>query len=232
MNIALLEDDADQASVVIEWLLHGGHDCQCFASGSEFILAVKSQTYDVLLLNWVLPDMSGIDVLHWVRTHIEWRVPIMFITKMDGEEDILEALCEGADDFLTKPINQRELLARVKDLQRRSTVIENKRDILNLAPYCIDRSQRKINKNGEHITMTHIEYDLAVFMFRNYDRILSRKYILEHVWGKDTELNTRTIDTHMSRIRKKMQIYSKNGWKLVPIYQQGYRLEKIMTNTN
>lgn len=232
MNIALLEDDADQASVITEWLLHGGHECKCFASGSGFIQAVKSQTYDVLLLNWILPDMNGIDVLHWTRTYMEWRIPILFITQMDGEEDILQVLNDGADDFLTKPIKQMELLTRVKDLQRRSTVIENKRDILTLAPYCIDRSQRRINRNGEHIAMTHIEYDLAVFMFRNYNRILSRKYILEHVWGKNTELNTRTIDTHMSRIRKKMQICSKNGWKLVPIYQQGYRLEKIMTNIN
>jgi DNA-binding response OmpR family regulator len=232
VNIALLEDDLDQALIITEWLFHGGHNCECYASGNEFIQAIKSHTYDILLLDWVLPDMNGIDVLNWARTHMEWRIPIMFITKMNDDEDILEALCKGADDFLTKPIKQKELLARVKVLKNRSTVINDNRDILNLDPYCIDRSHRQINRNGEQIAMTHIEYDLAVFMFCNYDRILSRKYILEHVWGKNTVLNTRTIDTHMSRIRKKMGIYAENGWKLVPIYQQGYRLEKTTTSTN
>jgi DNA-binding response OmpR family regulator len=77
--------------------------------------------------------------------------------------------------------------------------------------------------------MTHIEFDLAVFMFRNYGRILSRGYILEHVWGKNTEISTRTVDTHMSRIRKKLAICSENGWKLAPIYQHGYRLDKLTT---
>ena len=231
MNIALLEDDLDQALMITEWLNHSRHDCECFASGSEFIHAVKSQTYDVLLLDWILPDMNGIEVLHWARSHMEWCIPILFISKMDTEEDIVLALNEGADDYMIKPLRQRELVARVEALQRRSTIIDDLNDILTLDPYCFNRSQRQLNKNGEHIAMTHIEFDLAVFMFRNYGRVLSRSYILKHVWGKNIDIGTRTVDTHMSRIRKKMSIHSDNGWKLVPIYQHGYRLEKLTTNT-
>jgi DNA-binding response OmpR family regulator len=229
VNIALLEDDPDQAVIIAEWLVLGGHHCDCFESGTQFTQSVKHNTYDVLLLDWLIPDMNGIDVLLWVREHMEWHIPVLFVTKMDREEDIVHALNQGADDYMTKPIRQMEMLARVEALRRRTTLDSGHQKMLALDPYCIDLNQRKILKHGEHITMTHIEFDLAVFMFRNSGRVLSRSYILEHVWGKNTKYNTRTIDTHMSRIRKKLAICSENGWNLVPIYQHGYRLEKLTT---
>ncbi len=232
MNIALLEDDQDQALIYAEWLFHGGHVCDIFKSGREFVQAVKKNTYDILLLDWIIPDLNGIDVLHWVRENMEWRIPVLFITIMDREENIVQALNDGADDYMTKPVRQLELLARIEALERRSTSLDDSQAIMTLNPYSIDRSQRKIQRDGEHITMTHIEFDLAVFMFRNYGRILSRGYILENVWGKNTEISTRTVDTHMSRIRKKLAICSENGWKLAPIYQHGYRLDKLTTEAS
>ena len=227
MNIALLEDDPDQALIVAEWLTHGGHCCDCFETGRQFTQSVKNNTYDLLLLDWLIPDMDGIDVLLWVREHMEWHIPVLFVTKLDREKDIVHALNQGADDYMVKPIRQMEMIARIEALGRRATLIADNHKILTLGRYTIDRNQRIIQKDGELITMTHIEYDLAVFMFRNYGRVLSRSYILEHVWGKNTKLNTRTIDTHICRIRKKLKICSENGWNLVPIYQHGYRLEKL-----
>ncbi len=226
MNIALLEDDTDQALIISEWLFQGGHVCNHYQSGYEFTHALKNNTYDLLLIDWIIPDLNGIDVLHWTREHIEWRIPILFITKMDREEDIVQALNEGADDYMTKPIRQRELLARIEALHRRSMTVDESSSILKLEPYCIDRSQRIIQRNGIHIPLTHIEYDLALFMFRNNGRILSREYILKNVWGKNNDISTRTVDTHMSRIRKKLDISAENGWKLSPIYQHGYRLDQ------
>ncbi|HFD11155.1 MAG TPA: response regulator transcription factor [Crenotrichaceae bacterium] len=229
MNIALLEDDQAQAVIIAEWLFQGGHVCNCFESGHAFTHAVKNNTYDLLLLDWIIPDLNGIDVLHWARENLEWRIPILFISQMDREEDIVQALHLGADDYMIKPVRHRELLARIEALTRRSTIADDSNTILSLAPYSIDRSQRVILKDGKNIPMTHIEFDLAVFMFRNYGRVLSRNYILKHVWGKNNEISTRTVDTHMSRIRKKLDICSENGWKLVPIYQHGYRLHRLST---
>ncbi|MCH9698936.1 MAG: response regulator transcription factor [Gammaproteobacteria bacterium] len=227
MNIALLEDDQDQAILIAEWLLQGGHICNCFQSGDDFTYALKNNTYDLLLIDWVVPDMSGIDALHWVREHIEWRIPILFITKMDREEDIVQALNEGADDYMSKPIRQKELIARIEALHRRATNDDQKGNLLEYKPYTINREQRCFQLNDSTISMTHIEFDLAVFMFRNQGRVLSREYILRNVWGKNSEISTRTVDTHMSRIRKKLHIGPDNGWKLTPVYQHGYRLDSV-----
>ncbi len=218
--------------MIAEWLFSSGHDCSIFESGHELTNAVKNKTYDLLLLDWIIPDLNGLDVLHWVREHIEWRIPILFITKMDREDDIVQALNDGADDYMTKPIRQKELLARIEALTRRTKSVNESQTILTLEPYSIDRSQRLIQRDGKTIAMTHIEFDLAVFMFRNYGRILSRDYILRHVWGKNNEISTRTVDTHMSRIRKKLDFCSENGWRLAPIYQHGYRLDKLFTKPN
>lgn len=227
MNIAILEDDRDQALLIAEWLYQDGHVCDCFVSGHDFTHAIKNNTYDMLLIDWIIPDLNGLDVLHWVRETIDWHIPVLFVTKMDREEDIVQALNDGADDYMTKPIRQKELLARIAALARRSTTVNNNKSVIKLTPYSIDRSQRQIQKEGKNIPLTHIEFDLALFMFRNYGRMLSRDYILKNVWGKSSKLNTRTVDTHISRIRKKLELYPANGWKLVPIYQHGYRLEKI-----
>lgn len=218
--------------MIAEWLFSSGHDCSIFESGHELTNAVKNKTYDLLLLDWIIPDLNGLDVLHWVREHIEWRIPILFITKMDREDDIVQALNDGADDYMTKPIRQKELLARIEALTRRTKSVNESQTILTLEPYSIDRGQRLIQRDGKTIAMTHIEFDLAVFMFRNYGRILSRDYILRHVWGKNNEISTRTVDTHMSRIRKKLDFCSENGWRLAPIYQHGYRLDKLFTKPN
>jgi DNA-binding response OmpR family regulator len=94
MKIALLEDDMDQSVVVKEWLLHSGHSCDCHVSGHAFIRAVKRYTYDILILDWMVPDLSGIDVLKWVRENIAWQIPVIFTTQRDSEEDIVQGLSQ------------------------------------------------------------------------------------------------------------------------------------------
>ncbi len=227
MQIALLEDDPDQSVMMKEWLLHNDHQCACFDSGREFIKTVKWNTYDLLILDWLVPDMSGLEVLKWVRENLDWRIPVLFTTQMDSENDIVQGLNQGADDYMIKPIKHRELLARIDALGRRFLNTIDTDSILQVNPFLIDRNTRQIQKNNEIIHTTSIEFDLALFMFRNYGRVLSRGYILENVWGRNADVTTRTVDTHVSRIRKKLGITPENDWQLVPIYQHGYRLEKL-----
>jgi DNA-binding response OmpR family regulator len=227
VRIALLEDDIDQARLLVEWLRAAGHHCDGYTSSKLFLRAVKRESYDLLLLDWMVPEMNGLEVLRWVRDNIEWRVPIMFLTARDQEEDIVRGLEHGADDYLVKPAKQRELLARINALGRRVATVEPDQLEIEFEPYNIDLRHHRVSRAGEPVDVTQKEYELIVFLFRNIGRVLSRGHILESVWGRNPDINTRTVDTHVSRIRTKLAIQPEMGWKLSSIYQHGYRLERL-----
>jgi two-component system, OmpR family, response regulator RegX3 len=227
MKIALLEDDPDQSVVIKEWLFQSGHQCDCYVSGHFFIKSIKRYTYDILILDWMIPDLTGVEVLKWVRENVDWPIPIIFSTTRDSEEDIVYGLSQGADDYMIKPIKHKELLARIDALCRRSFKREATNSILQAEPFEINSNTRQILIRNEIIPTTAIEFDLTQLLFRNYGRLLSRDYILENVWGRNPEVTTRTVDTHVSRIRKKLSITPENKWRLASVYQHGYRLEKL-----
>jgi len=187
---------------------------------------VRRESFDLLILDWLVPEISGLEVLDWVRANLDWRIPILFVTTMDREEDIVHGLEHGADDYMTKPVRQRELLARIAAIARRGTSAEDDRGTLELEPYRIDLQTRIISRTGQAIELTQKEYELAVFLFRNADRVLSRGHILQSVWGRNPDLNTRTVDTHISRLRNKLGLNERGTWRLNSIYQHGYRLER------
>lgn len=226
MHIALLEDDIDQSTLVQAWLEDAGHKCVVFDSGKEMTMSLLRESYDLLILDWLVPDMNGLEVLKWVRDTIDWRIPILFITQRDAEENVVEALQGGADDYMSKPVKRAEMLARIESISRRNQPVSSEDDNLEFAPYLLNRSSRTVKLNGENIEVTRKEFELTLFFFKNAGRVLSRGYILETVWGRSAEVNTRTVDTHISRLRRKLAIGPDNNWKLTSIYQHGYRLEK------
>ncbi len=225
MHIALLEDDQDQSTLLKAWLEDADHKCVVFASGKDMTMALLHESYDLLILDWLVPDMNGLEVLEWVRESLDWRIPVLFITQKEKEEDVVQALQGGADDYMSKPVKRAEMLARIDSISRRSQQ-NSSADELEFDPYTLHRSSKTVKLNGENIEITRKEYELTLFLFRNAGRVLSRGYILETVWGRSAEVNTRTVDTHVSRLRRKLAISPENGWKLTSIYQHGYRLEK------
>ncbi len=228
MRIAVLEDDTDQVELMQSWLKDAGHECRAFASGSEFKAALKRETFDLLVLDWSLPDTTGPEVLGWVRENIDWHIPVLFVTSRDLEEDIVYALERGADDYMTKPVKQHETLARITALERRSQPAADQSTTLKQGLYEFDLVNRHVRiDDAETVTLTNKEFDLALLLFRNPGRLLSRSYILENIWGTNRELSTRTVDTHISRIRNKLFIHPDNGIKLNAIYNHGYRLEPL-----
>lgn len=227
MRIALLEDDKYQADVMHAWLESGGHDCRIYATGQAFKEGMRCGDYDLAILDWVLPDTDGIEVLAWLRSHCDWHIPVIFVTRMDREEDVVMALEKGADDYMTKPVKPLEMHARIAAVVRRSQPPAERADLLEVGDYRLNLQSRTIDWRGERVDLTHKEFDLALFLFRQVGRLLSRAQIMESVWGTSAELNTRTVDTHVSRIRNKLHLLPENGWKLSAIYQHGYRLERL-----
>lgn len=227
MKIALLEDEIEQAKNLSALLVDNGHGCDYFHTGQSFVYAVLHNSYDLLILDWQLPDMEGTEVLKEIRSELSWRIPVLFLTQKDGENDIVTALDAGADDYLVKPARPAELKARLNALSRRTGNDIEEQEELVIGPYTINITKRTIISSGEDITLTDKDFDLALFMFQNIGRLLSRDFLLERVWGISSNINTRTVDTHMSRLRRKLNIKPENGFRVKTIYQHGYRLERV-----
>ena len=228
MRIALLEDEQDQADLVCAWLKAAGHSCHVYTLGKDLVREAQRETFDLFLLDWEVPGMSGAEVLIWIRANIAEPVPVLFVTARQREEDIVHALSSGADDYMVKPLGKLELLARIDALARRMRPSASQvEDVLDYGRLSVDCRNRQVRLDGEGVAMTQKDYELAVFLLRNIGRLLSRGYILEAVWGQSADINTRTVDTHVSRIRGKLQLTPENGWRLSAVYQHGYRLERV-----
>ncbi len=227
ISIGILEDDKDQSDLLEVWLADAGYDVSTSATGPDFVRAVQNRGYDLMVLDWMVPEMDGLEVLQWVRHNIRERVPVIFLTTKGEEEQIVTALEAGADDYVTKPAKQGELLARVGALARRSGLMDEQPDTLAVGEFEFDRKLGQVKKDGEVIKLTGREFELAWYLFSNLSKILSREYLLRHIWNISAAVHTRTVDTHASRVRSKLGLRPEQGWKLSSVYHYGYRLERL-----
>lgn len=225
MRIAILEDDPDQLALLRRWLADAGHDVHGYNAGRETMKHAGRESFDLYVLDWQVPDVSGDEVLKWIRANVSKTVPILFVTVRDSEEDIVFALESGADDYMVKPARRQELLARVGALLRRAYPREDETR-LSFPPFAIDTQRGEIMRDGTRIALTPKEFELAVVLFRNMGRLMSRGHLQEAVWGRTGDLATRTVDTHVSQVRKKLDLRPETGYRVVPIYNYGYRLER------
>ncbi|MCW8908471.1 MAG: response regulator transcription factor [Sedimenticola sp.] len=225
MRIALLEDDEPQLRLVKHWLEAAGHSCHPHQQAEGFQREVKRTSFDLLMIDWELPVSSGIDVLRWVRSEVDWPIPVVFMTARDGEQDIVHALEAGADDYIVKPASEAVTLARINALGRRMG--GGQRPLQVVGPVVIDRQRGEVRIDDCRVELTEREYQLAVMLFNNIGRIISRDHLLESVWGISASIATRTVDTHVSRLRQKLRLTPEHGWQLKAIYQHGYRLEQL-----
>jgi len=241
VRIGLLEDDLSQIELISLWTSEAGDHLKSYTTGKSFREAMDQEAFDLLVLDWHLPDTTGIEELDWLRSEKVFNTPVIFITSRDSEESVVEALEHGADDYMVKPVNKGITLARIKALRRRNRLTNTAQeevDTLNseanktvdkesFEPYNINESERTISLNGEVIKLTNKEFDLAVYLFHNAGCLVARDSLMETIWGMRADLNTRTVDTHISRIRSKLGINPAVGWQLSSIYQRGYRLFRV-----
>ena len=226
MRIAYLEDDADQATLIRKWLEEAGHICHYFDRGHALQRSLARESFDLYLLDWHLPDADGLQVLKEIRTSVPAAL-VIFATARDRDDDIARGLQAGADDYITKPVRQGELLARIEAVARRVRGgPQTTPGLLELGPFKLNRSARTVECDGHRVELTDKEYALAEFFFLHAERVVSRQHLLEAVWGLQAKAQTRTVDTHVSRLRTKLGLGGEHGWRLAAVHQFGYRLER------
>jgi two-component system, OmpR family, response regulator RegX3 len=225
VRILYLDDDRLQLDLVRSWLEPLGHSVVACTDGDEAIKAIERDAFDLAVLDWRVPGTSGEEVLRWIRMR-RHGIPVMFATSHDTEEEIVHILGLGADDYLVKPLRRLEFLARVNALARRSGAREIDR-VIDAPPYRVLPDSGTVELNGSPVKMTPRMAAVAVALFRKSGELVSRAYLYEQAWGRREQLDTRTVDTHISRLRTSLELDGRHGWRLVSVYQHGYRLEKL-----
>lgn len=207
-------------------LVQRGNHCELFSDGQSLLRALHRETYDLLILDWNVPGMEGIEVLHWMKANLPAPPPTIMLTSRSAEEDIVAGLRAGADDYVIKPVATAVLVARVEALARRAYPPASAAHE-SYGPYRFDIRAETVQLRGKPVALTAKEFALALLLFRNMHRALSRAYIFEALWGRNPDLPTRTLDAHVSNVRTKLNLRPENGFKLAPIYAYGYRLEAL-----
>ena len=227
MRIAVLDEDPLLLEQIKETLECHQHVCHTFADGTSLLQSLRHETFDLLLLDSYLPDMAGIDVVKAVRKTSGMLLPILFVTPRNDERDVVEALSLGADDCMGKPLRMGELVARTTALLRR-TFPHFVSARLDFGAYRFHSENRSLQLHGETIVLKYREYELALFLFRNAGRLLSRSHLQEAVWGNVKDASLRTLDTYMSQLRSKLVLTEDNGYRITAVYGVGYRLDAVL----
>lgn len=226
MRIAALDDESSQRDLMRTTMERMGHECHGYGFAKPLLRDLRQQSFDLLILNWTLPDMSGPAVVKRIRDDFNNRLPILFVTDRSEEATMVEGLKIGADDFMVKPIRTAELEARVHALLRRAYPARHDTE-LAFGPYHFLPQRRMLKVNGVQAELKHREYELALFLFQNMGRLLSREHLREAIWGISDHTPSRSLDTHVSRLRTKLDLRPSHGFLLSAIYGLGYRLEAI-----
>lgn len=224
MIFAVVEDSRSQAEVLKALLKSEGHQVEVFSDGKSCIDALQARSFDFFVIDWVLPDIGGDEVLRRVREKCGWDVPVVFCTSRTDEEAASDILRLGADDYIPKPIRYMEFMARIHALLRRR---QPRVTTVQFGSIEIDLEGRRIKLAGIEVDLTQREFELAVILLHNVGRVLSRDELLTSVWSRDAGVDTRTVDTHASRLRKKLGLAGESGLMLSSVYGQGYRLDTV-----
>lgn len=214
-KILIVEDEKPISKLIEMSLTSAGYECTCVYDGMAAADLLEEHRYDLVLLDIMLPGASGYELMDYIRP---MDIPVIFLTAKTSVADRVKGLRLGADDYLGKPFEIIELLARVESVLRRYHKTE---EVLEAGDLVIDVVSRVVKKNGEVVNLTKKEFDLLVMFVQNRNIALFREKIYEHVWESEYTGDSRTVDLHVQRLRRKV------GWedKIKPVYKVGYRLE-------
>jgi two-component system alkaline phosphatase synthesis response regulator PhoP len=220
--ILAVDDELNILELVKLYLGREGYQVETASSGGEALSKLKSLTPELIVLDVMLPDIDGFEVCRQVRTAS--HVPILMLTARREDVDKVAGLELGADDYLTKPFNPRELVARIKAILRRSQATEspeNSSGKITMAKLCIDLPRHEVSVDGRELKLRTKEFDMLSTLAKNQGILLSREKLLEIVWGFDYFGETRTVDVHINHLREKL---AQSGVTIETIRGSGYKL--------
>jgi DNA-binding response OmpR family regulator len=224
MRILVVDDDVEVVSYLREIVTGNGHSCVALRTGAGLLAELRRETFDLLLLDWNLPDISGLDLLQSIRA-MPLPIGIIMLTSRAGEEDVARALHAGADDYIVKPESAQIIVARIEAALRRTVPAPAPLRLALFGGYEFDRLTETVRVGGEAVPLSAKEFALALLFFENAHRAMSRGYILEALWHSVADLPTRTLDMHVSRVRSKLKLRPENGYRIVALSGYGYRME-------
>ena len=202
MRILLIEDDASVSDYVARGLTEGGHVCDVLTDGTDGLFQATRESYDVVVADRMLPGLDGLSMVRAMRA-AGVKVPVLFLTALGGIDDRVEGLEAGGDDYLTKPFAFAELMARINALARRPPVQEVK-TVLRVADLELDMKRRQARRAGQTIDLLPKEFTLLEVLMRNEGRVVTRTMLLERVWDFHFDPKTSVVETHISRLRAKI----------------------------
>ncbi len=216
-TILIVEDDKSISELIRINLKEADYLCECVYDGMEAADILEKRQFDLILLDIMLPKVDGYELLNYI---LPLDIPVIFLTAKAEVKDKVKGLRLGAEDYITKPFEMEELLARIETVLRR---FHKKEDILTFRDVTVDTRARTVQQKGELINLTKKEYDLLILFLENKNIALFRDRIYEKVWREEYYGNSRTVDLHVQRLRKKL------NWEayLTAVYKIGYRLEEI-----
>ena len=215
IRILAVDDEKPIAELLRLSLKQAGYECICAYDGIQAADLIEKETFDLILLDIMLPGIDGFELMEYIRTT---QIPVIFLTAKNAVADRVRGLRLGAEDYMVKPFDVLELLARVEGVLRRHGKLQT---ILQIGDLQFNTLAMQVFRNGQEVPLTRKEYELALLFAQNRGVVLSKSTIYERIWGGEFPENTRTVELHIQRMKKKL------GWseKIRPVFGMGYRLE-------
>lgn len=224
IKILVIEDEESFREALEFILTKEGFQIECAADGLAGLAAFEKYNPDIILLDLMLPGMSGTDVCKTIRA--KSNVPIIMLTAKDAEIDKVVGLEVGADDYVTKPFSSPELVARIRAVLRRGTIdVQDAGDVIELGPIKLDSARHSVQVSGQEVTMPLKEFEVLEYLMDNAGRVLTRGQLMDRIWGSNYVGDGKTLDVHIKRIRSKIEKDPANPTLLHTVRGLGYKFE-------
>jgi len=230
MSLVMVIEDEEAISLLLSYNLEKeGYDVAVVSNGLNAVSEVERLMPSVILLDWMLPEISGVEICKLIRSKPDIKnIPIIMLTAKSQEEDKVKGLGAGADDYVTKPFSIPELMARVKTNMRRAPLVEEKEKTLIFEDITVDLVERKVKRGENYLHLSPTEFRLLRMLIKEPGKVFSRDVLLKSVWGENIYVESRTVDVHIRRLRKSLNKYGPDYIRTVR--SNGYSLDKKASN--